>query len=181
MCVCALSRVPLSAAPWTVARQAPLSMEFSRQEHLVGYYFLLQGIFLIQGLNPCLLHLLEWWADSLSLCYLGRAHRGWRGRVGKIRAKNCFSKKVAPHKYQGRGAVRLGGSQLAAQLPPKVMGCTAHKNLKYEEDCTCLGAPSVWSPEKEEHQTRPLLLSPASLQREQQEMKAMGHVVPLAH
>ena len=27
-----LSRVPLFATPWTVARQAPLSMEFSRQE-----------------------------------------------------------------------------------------------------------------------------------------------------
>ena len=33
MCVCAraLSRVQFFATPWTVARQAPLSMEFSRQ------------------------------------------------------------------------------------------------------------------------------------------------------
>ena len=30
--MCVLSRVPLSAAPWTVAHQAPLSMGFSRQE-----------------------------------------------------------------------------------------------------------------------------------------------------
>ena len=28
--------------PWTVAHQAPLSMEFSRQEHGVGCHFLLQ-------------------------------------------------------------------------------------------------------------------------------------------
>ena len=34
----------------------------------VDYHFLLQGIFLTQGLNPCLLH---WQADSLPLCYLG--------------------------------------------------------------------------------------------------------------
>ena len=32
MCVChVLSCVPLFVAPWTVAHQAPLSMEFSRQ------------------------------------------------------------------------------------------------------------------------------------------------------
>ena len=35
MCVrvCVLSRLQLLATPWTVARQAPLSMEFSRQEY----------------------------------------------------------------------------------------------------------------------------------------------------
>ena len=38
--------------PWTIACQAPLSMEFSRQ---VDCHFLLQGIFPIQGLNPGLL------------------------------------------------------------------------------------------------------------------------------
>ena len=37
----------------------------------VGCGFLLQGIFLIQGLNPCLLYLLHRKAGSLSLCYLG--------------------------------------------------------------------------------------------------------------
>ena len=30
----------------------------------VGYHFLLQGIFLTQRLNPCLLYLLHWQADS---------------------------------------------------------------------------------------------------------------------
>ena len=34
-----LSRVQLFAAPWTVACQAPLSMEFSRQEYLSGLPF----------------------------------------------------------------------------------------------------------------------------------------------
>ena len=37
MCVCeSLSRVQLFAAPWTVAHQAPLSMEFFRQESWSG-------------------------------------------------------------------------------------------------------------------------------------------------
>ena len=43
------------ATPWAVARQAPLSIEFSRQEYCVGCHALLQGIFLTQGSNPCLL------------------------------------------------------------------------------------------------------------------------------
>ena len=35
-----------------VACQAPLSVEFSRQEYWVSCHFLLQGIFPTQGLNP---------------------------------------------------------------------------------------------------------------------------------
>ena len=47
-----LSHVQLFATPWTVAYQAPPSMEFSRQEYWSGLPFLLQGIFPTQGLNP---------------------------------------------------------------------------------------------------------------------------------
>ena len=50
-CEAVLSHSGLFAAPWSVALQAPLSMEFSRQEILEGVAFLLQGIFLTQGLN----------------------------------------------------------------------------------------------------------------------------------
>ena len=113
------SHVWLFGTPWTIAQQAPLSMEFSRQKilkwvaisfsresswprdrtwvsHIAGRFltvwatrevaksqpsssihgipqakiwsgchFLLLGIFLTQGLNPCLLNLLHWQADSL--------------------------------------------------------------------------------------------------------------------
>ena len=48
--------VQLFSTPWTVARQAPLSMGFSRQEYWVGCHALLQGIFLTQESNLCLLH-----------------------------------------------------------------------------------------------------------------------------
>ena len=51
-----------SAIPWTIACQAPLSMEFSRQNTGVGYHSLLQGNFLTQGSNPGSLALQ---ADSL--------------------------------------------------------------------------------------------------------------------
>ena len=41
MCVCAqlLSHVQLFAIPWTVIYQAPLSIEFSRQEYWSGLTF----------------------------------------------------------------------------------------------------------------------------------------------
>ena len=60
-----LSCDQLFVSPWTIAHQAPLSIEFSRPE--VGCHFLLQGIFPTQGLNLCLLH---WQPDSLAPCHL---------------------------------------------------------------------------------------------------------------
>ena len=39
MCLYVLSHVWLSATPWTVTHQAPLSMEFSRQEYWSGLPF----------------------------------------------------------------------------------------------------------------------------------------------
>ena len=65
MYVLSHSVVTDSVTQWTVAHQALLSMEFSRQEYL------LQEIFLTQGLNPCLLYFLHWQADSLPLSHLG--------------------------------------------------------------------------------------------------------------
>ena len=59
-----LIRARLLATPWTVARQAPLSMGFSRKNTAVGCHFLLQGNFPTQGSNLCLLH---WQADSSPL------------------------------------------------------------------------------------------------------------------
>ena len=67
-----LSRVRLFATPWTVARQAPLSMEFSRQENWSGLPFPTPGIFLTQEWNLRLFCLLDWQAGSLPLSHLGR-------------------------------------------------------------------------------------------------------------
>ena len=55
---CVLSHVRLFAAPWAVARQAPLSIGFSKNAG-VGFHDLLKGILQTQGSNPCLLHLLH--------------------------------------------------------------------------------------------------------------------------
>ena len=70
MCVCMLShfsRVQLFATLWTIDHQAPRPMGFSRQEYWSGLHALLQGIFLIQGLNLHLSYLLHWQVGSLVL------------------------------------------------------------------------------------------------------------------
>ena len=67
-----LSRVRLFTTLWTVARQAPLSMGFSRQEYWSGCHALFQRIFPTQGLNLHLLHLLYWQAGSLPLATSGK-------------------------------------------------------------------------------------------------------------
>ena len=69
--MCVLSHVWLLETPWTVARQALLSMESFRQEYWVGYHFFLQGIFLTQGLNQHLFHLLHWQVGTLPCHHLG--------------------------------------------------------------------------------------------------------------
>ena len=51
-----LSHVLLFVTPWTVAHQAPPSMDSPGKNTGVGCHFLLQGIFLTQGLNPGLPH-----------------------------------------------------------------------------------------------------------------------------
>ena len=56
VCVCGVSCLVVSVTLWTVARQAPLCMEFSRQEYWNGLLSLLQGIFPSEELNLGLVH-----------------------------------------------------------------------------------------------------------------------------
>ena len=77
---CVLSCVRFSVTPWTIGLQAPLSLEFFRQEFWSGLAFPppgdLSSILLTQVSNLRLLHCLHWQAGSLSLCLL--------------RSPNCF-------------------------------------------------------------------------------------------
>ena len=55
VCVClcqSLSHVGLCATPWTIAHQAPLSTEFSRQEYWSGLPFPSPGDFFDPGIKP---------------------------------------------------------------------------------------------------------------------------------
>ena len=62
VCVCSVSRVQLLATPWTVAHQAPLTMEFSRQKYWSGLLFPSPGDLPNPGVEPRSLALQ---ADSL--------------------------------------------------------------------------------------------------------------------
>ena len=54
----------------------------------MGSHFLLEGILLTQGLNPCLLHLLNWQADSLLLCAQGIT-KNWTRLSGLLLLELC--------------------------------------------------------------------------------------------
>ena len=67
-----LTCVLLCLTPWTVARQTPLSMEFSRQEYWSRLPFPTPRDLPDPRIECSLLHLLHWQADCLPLCPLGR-------------------------------------------------------------------------------------------------------------
>ena len=56
--LCCFSHVSLFATPWAVAHGLLCPWNFAGKNIGVGCHFLLQGIFLTQGLNLCLLYLL---------------------------------------------------------------------------------------------------------------------------
>ena len=71
MCVCPKSCLTL-LTPWTVARQAPLSMGFSRQEYWSGLPHPPPGDLPNPGIEPCLFCLLHWQVGSLPLAPPGK-------------------------------------------------------------------------------------------------------------
>ena len=84
----------LSATPWTAARQAPLSMGFSRQEYWSGVPSPSPGDLPTQGSNPQLLCLLCQQVDSLPLCHLGIMLGG--NQILLIRPTESLSKTMSP-------------------------------------------------------------------------------------
>ena len=62
------------ATPWTVACQAPMSMEFSRQEYWSGLHFPSPGEFPDPGIKPAYS---AWQADSLPLSQLSGKEVKW--------------------------------------------------------------------------------------------------------
>ena len=79
---------------------------FSVKNTGVGHHFLLQGIFLIQGLNLCLLH---WQADSLPLSDLALGHLPSKSPAssGSPRDRGLLEGKI-DYLYRGNpGKIRL--------------------------------------------------------------------------
>ena len=77
VCVCAcaelFSHVRLSATPWSITRQAPLSVEFSKQEYWSGLPFPIPGDLPDPGIERLLLHLLNLQEESLPLSHRGNS------------------------------------------------------------------------------------------------------------
>ena len=96
-----LSCVRLSATPWPVAHQAPLSMKSSK--YCSGLPFPTPvggGIFPTQGSNLCLWHLLRWQADSLPP---GKPTIRDRGGGEMIQPKVVYDTKAKGREVQGAG------------------------------------------------------------------------------
>ena len=70
-----LSHVRLFATPWTLAHQASLSIEFSRQEYWTGLPFTTPGDLPDPRIEPASP---AWQVNSLPLSYLGSPFLGTR-------------------------------------------------------------------------------------------------------
>ena len=86
LCVLSCSVASDSAAPWTVAHQAPLPMKFSRQEYCCGVPFPLPGDLPDPEIEPVSLASPTLAADSLPVVPTGKPFSGfiicllWAGR-----------------------------------------------------------------------------------------------------
>ena len=89
VCCCLVTKLCLTlATPWIVAGRPLCPWDFLGKNTGVGCHFLLQGIFMTQGLNLCLL---RWQEDSLPVSHQGNpllqllVFPGWvRGGVGCV-------------------------------------------------------------------------------------------------
>ena len=101
------SHVPLCATPWTEARQAPLSMGFSRKEHWSGLPFPSPGDLPDSGIEAAsLTSNLHWQAGSLPLAPLA--------------CKHCTQRLVAKRPHERPWFLRLapGRTLHPQQRPP---------------------------------------------------------------
>ena len=105
-----LSCVQFFATPWTVTRQAPLFMEFSRQEYLEwAATFSSRWIFPTQGSNPGLLHCWQ------ILCHLSHQGNPWKTPVKEQAVMSCncvpptpYTDVLTPSTSEGDYIWRLG-------------------------------------------------------------------------
>ena len=86
-CVCVLTRIRLFVTQWTVACQAPLSTECSRQEYWKGLPSPTPRDLPDPGIEPHLLCFLHWQVDSLPLVTTWEAQR--RLRAEELMLLNC--------------------------------------------------------------------------------------------
>ena len=130
MCVCVqlLSCVPVFETLWTVAHQAPLCTEFSRQEYWMGCHALLQGIFPTQRLNPQLLCPLPWQVDSLPLVTLGSPQIAVCGlcQVSPFVSDSLQSHVLSMGFFRQEWMDRVAISSFRGSSPPRDWTCVSY-------------------------------------------------------
>ena len=90
-------------SPMTVALQAALPMEFSRQEYWSGLPVPMPGDLSYQGSYLHLLHPLHWQADSLPLAPPGKQREELKGNREEVQSKR--SEVFCPRGKEVRGTV----------------------------------------------------------------------------
>ena len=129
--VLCLSHVWLPVTPWTVPARLLCPWDSPGTNAGVGCHALLHWIFLAEGLNPSLLHLLHWQANSLPLSHLGSLR--WSpnpllysiGEVPNILATDRFHRRQFSYKGWEAGMVLVLPTthlQLCGQAPNRPVG-----------------------------------------------------------
>ena len=141
------------ATPWTVALQAPLSMDFPGKNAGVGCHFLLQGIFLTQGSNSGLLH--RTGVPPQPVCPQSTSRAGCRGhhcpQKGRPRPQSQRQRWLEPHQHQATrpclGTTRRGNlargqaGRLRPGAPQDEAGLTRKFETSHVSGATCRTPP----------------------------------------
>ena len=115
-CVCMISHIWLFTTPWTVAHQAPLSVEFSREEYWSKLPFPSAGDLPDPGIEPTSLespvflfsHYARWWVwDTERISSLLKIHSSWQRRHWNN--DNQTSEPVLLNTHQGKGIDTYSG------------------------------------------------------------------------
>ena len=112
LCAQSLSRVQLFGAPWTVARQAPLSIEPSRQEYWRGFPFPILGDRPNSWIEPVSLTSPTLRAGSLSLAPPGKPE-------AILQRQN-----ILPLPLPHLTVLEKKGSKASSQPPPEIVPVT---------------------------------------------------------
>ena len=118
--VCTLNRVQLFATLWTVACQAPLSMEFPRQEYWSGLPFPSPGDLPDPGIEPASLASLALAGGFFATEPPGKSHEDAYGHITiflyqkqskckEIRLKRVWESNHTPLRSQGHRSRQLRG------------------------------------------------------------------------
>ena len=109
------------ATPWTLATRLLCPWDSPSKNTGADCHFPFPGIFLIQGLNPCLLGLPHWQAGTLPLAALGKTHL--KCALCKSQPFPVFlqaGKKELPYKI--RGIPMFNCTAALSCLPVEILG-----------------------------------------------------------